>query len=269
MAPRYLTKSRFKLAVECPTKLYYTSKKDVYKDILADNDFLAMLADGGYQVGELAKYLYPNGFEIHEKEHQAAETKTREYLKQENIVLFEPAIRVGKFFIRLDILVKHGNQFEIIEVKAKSYDSKNPKIRNQNGSIKPNYLPYFQDIAFQTWVLRQAIPKGEIKSFLMMPDKSRKSSLDGINQMFKVSRNGGIISRIPNGIDMCSLANELLEKVSADEFVFEILNNDIKYPGSNKPLSDAALEWAEAYAEDRKIPPKIGSHCGKCQFKTH
>jgi hypothetical protein len=28
--PRYLTKSRFKLALECPTKLFYTGKLEVY-----------------------------------------------------------------------------------------------------------------------------------------------------------------------------------------------------------------------------------------------
>ncbi len=64
--PRYLTKSRFKLAVECPTKLFYVNKRNEYSDTMADNDFLAMLAEGGYQVGELAKKLYPNGIEVDE-----------------------------------------------------------------------------------------------------------------------------------------------------------------------------------------------------------
>ena len=32
--PRYLTKSRFKLAVQCPTKLFYTGKKDTYRDTM-------------------------------------------------------------------------------------------------------------------------------------------------------------------------------------------------------------------------------------------
>ena len=30
--PRYLTKSRFKLALECPTKLFYTGKIEIYPD---------------------------------------------------------------------------------------------------------------------------------------------------------------------------------------------------------------------------------------------
>ena len=44
---RYLTKSRFKLAVQCPTKLFYTGKKDIYRDTMQEDSFLAMLAEGG------------------------------------------------------------------------------------------------------------------------------------------------------------------------------------------------------------------------------
>jgi hypothetical protein len=58
---RYLTKSRFKLAVECPTKLFYTGKGKEYKDAMVEDDFLAMLAEGGYQVGELAKSIVTRG----------------------------------------------------------------------------------------------------------------------------------------------------------------------------------------------------------------
>jgi Domain of unknown function(DUF2779) len=266
--PRYLTKSRFKLAVECPTKLFYTGKRDIYKDVMAENEFLAMLAEGGYQVGELAKYLYPDGIEINSKNHAEAEAITNEQLKKETVVLFEPAIRVNNFFVRIDILVKHGNYFELIEVKAKSYDPLKPNMRGARGGISSGMLPYLQDVAFQKWVLQQAHPKSEIKTFLMMPDKSKLSPADGVNQMFKYSRTKGIISRIPDGLDIKGLAGHLLEKVSADEFTEEILNSDLKYPSGKKPLSEVAQEWASAYLNDTKIPPKIGKQCGKCQFKT-
>ena len=59
--PRYLTKSRFKLALECPTKLYYSKPSNGYFDKNQNNDFLQALADGGNQVGEIAKFKYhPN-----------------------------------------------------------------------------------------------------------------------------------------------------------------------------------------------------------------
>jgi len=126
---RYLTKSRFKIAVECPTKLFYT-RKNSYEDNMAGNDFMAMLAEGGFQVGELAKAFYPEGIEISEKNNQKALDATATYLKQKNVVLFEPAIQFGPYLIRVDILVKNGDQYQLIEVKAKSYNSMDAKLRD-------------------------------------------------------------------------------------------------------------------------------------------
>ena len=63
MTERYLTKSRFKLAIDCPTKLYYVGKQE-YANNSVDNPFLEALAEGGFQVGELAKYYYPGGIQF-------------------------------------------------------------------------------------------------------------------------------------------------------------------------------------------------------------
>ena len=43
MKARYLTKSRFKLGLECPTKLYYT-KNDEYQDNQESDPFMQALA---------------------------------------------------------------------------------------------------------------------------------------------------------------------------------------------------------------------------------
>jgi len=131
---RFLTKSRFLLAVDCPTKLFYTGKPK-YENQNAGDDFLAMLAEGGYQVGALAKLRYPDGIEVDASSNEAAALQTTELLKKRNVVLFEPAICVGGFFVRIDILVKNGNKFELIEAKAKSYNSLDPKIEGKKGGI--------------------------------------------------------------------------------------------------------------------------------------
>jgi len=266
--PRYLTKSRFKIATECPTKLFYAGKRKDYKDTMADNDFLAMLAEGGYQVGELAKKRYPDGIEVHDTDHALAESKTNALLQQENVVIFEPAIRVGRFFIRIDILVKKGNIFELIEVKAKSYNSVTPEIESAKGNISSGMLTYLQDVAFQTLVLRQALPHADIRSFLMMPDKSKSAPIDGVNQMFKMTQTGDIESRVPANVEIRALAELLLAKVSVDKYVDHILNTELEYPGGKANLLDAAIQWAESYENDIKIDPVIGAQCGGCQFKA-
>ncbi len=221
MVNRYLTKSRFKLASECPTKLYYTGKPKVYKDTMQENAFLAMLAEGGYQVGALAKLRYPEGIEIFEKTHAEAHARTLSLLNQDNVVLFEPAILVGDFFIRIDILVKKGNQFELIEVKAKSYDSLNPEIAGKRKSISSGMLPYIQDAAFQTWVLKQTLPQANITTFLMMPNKAHPATINGVNQMFKIGERSQVTLNIPQDLDTRALAEVLLAKVCVDQYVAE------------------------------------------------
>ena len=105
---KFLTKSRFKLAAECPTKLFYTGKPQLYRNLKQEDSFLAMLADGGYQVGELAKCFYPAGIEISSLNSAEAEAQTQALLKQDQVVLFEPAIRFNDYLVRVDILVKDG-----------------------------------------------------------------------------------------------------------------------------------------------------------------
>ena len=59
MSQRLLTKSRFKLALECPNKLYYTRKSE-YANQQIDDPFLEALAQGGFQV-EDCRLEYPDG----------------------------------------------------------------------------------------------------------------------------------------------------------------------------------------------------------------
>ena len=110
----YLTKSRFKLALTCPTKLFYTGKPE-YPDAKASNDFLEALAEGGYQVGALAKCYYPDGFEVQEKEYDLPLQSTNKLLKQANVTIFEAAFRYDNLFIRVDILEKRDNKINLIE----------------------------------------------------------------------------------------------------------------------------------------------------------
>jgi len=83
---RYLTKSRFKLAIDCPRKLYYVNKTE-YGNLKENDEFLKSLAEGGYQVGELAKLYYPNGHNIIDNGYETPLKKTNELLKRENVII--------------------------------------------------------------------------------------------------------------------------------------------------------------------------------------
>jgi len=195
MPPRYLTKSRFTLAVECSTKLYFIGKDTEYQNLKKDDSFLEMLADGGFQVGALAKLMYPTGLEIKTKDHATAEEETKELLTHDEVILFEPAIRHGDLLVRIDVLIKRKDVFELIEVKAKSYDSTDPKIEGKRGGITSDMLPYIHDVAFQTHVLRSVYPTARIASYLLMPDKSKNATINGLNQLFTIERQAGTVTQ--------------------------------------------------------------------------
>lgn len=274
VSPRYLTKSRFKLAVECPTKLFYASNK-AYRNIKNEDSFLAMLADGGFQVGELAKLMYPAGYEIKSKVHAEAEEETNRLLVQDEVILFEPAIRFGNLFIRIDILIKRGDSFELIEVKAKSYNSDEPEIEGKRGGIASGMLPYIEDVAFQIYVLRNAFlstlafPNARVTSSLLMPDKSRKATIDGLNQLFKIERSA---EKIKISVDPRThsegCGEQILAKVNVDPYVDIVLSKGVAFPGGHSHLSELASVWSEAYEQNVRIAPAIGAHCGKCEFRA-
>jgi hypothetical protein len=268
--PRYLTKSRFKLAIECPTKLFYYGKPKEYMDTSAEDAFLQALAEGGFQVGEMAKLLYPGGHEITSKVHQEALDQTAELVRQDAVVLYEPAFLFKGLFIRVDILVKTGNHFQLIEVKAKSYNPNEPDILGKRGGISTSYLPYLQDIAFQRYVLSNAHPEALIESFLMMADKSKVSPVDGLNQLFKIKRNpkGSEVVLAPDAATVALQCRDLLIPVPVDEYINTIFSEGIEFPGGFGMLPELSEAWAEAYRADRKISPVPTSECAKCQYRA-
>ena len=58
MKQKLFTKSVFKIALECPKRLFYAYDSNLYANQGLDDDFLKSLAEGGFQVGELAKVYY-------------------------------------------------------------------------------------------------------------------------------------------------------------------------------------------------------------------
>ena len=266
---RYLTKSRFKLAVECPTKLFYTGKPKIYHDTKQQDSFLQMLAEGGFQVGELAKCHFAEGIEVTETEHQPAIAQTALLLQQHQVVVFEAAIAFENFFVRVDVLVKDGNRYELIEVKAKSYDSTRPDIAGSRVPIKSDMRPYIEDVAFQAWVMRQAYPSALISTFLMMPDKSVKATQDRLNQLFKIVRDGKKV-RVTRSAEAANFAlqTNLLSKVPVDEFVEVVYKHGVGSNGFLQAMDQAANDWAKAYAQDQKITPLPGAKCNSCEFKA-
>lgn len=268
----YLTKSRFKLATECPRKLYYSGKPE-YANTAADDEFLQQLAEGGYQVGELAKLMHPGGREITARGHEAQLAETAQALSADSVTLFEAALRHGRLFARVDILVKRGKDVRVIEVKSKSYDPSDEHFFvGKRGDFTSTLRPYLLDVAFQTWVVRCAMPDCRVSASLMLPDKSRRATVDGLNRFFPIERikadRRQIVVRTPEGLSLSDLGEPILTEVDVTPLVERLLSEVLEFPGAVGTLPTLAEQWVQDYEADRVIPAPVQSQCKACEFRA-
>jgi hypothetical protein len=185
----YLSKTDFKVALTCATKLYY--RKLAYPSARDDDEYLQFLAVGGYMVEAIAKLLYPEGVEIRfdkGPEESAAETMWV-FQTHETVTLFEATLLFGQKLARVDILRKQGNELELIEVKAKLIDSSQERhpFRGANGQITADWQPYLEDVAFQYSVLAQLFPMANIVPYLCLVDKAKTTTVHSLFSNFQLS----------------------------------------------------------------------------------
>ena len=269
---RYLTKSRFKLACECATKLYYTGKSAVYLDKSFDDEFLAALAEGGFQVGELAKGLYPDGHDIEDLDYATSLRKTAELLERENVVIFEPAFLHDGLFVRVDVLVKTGDRVQLIEVKAKSCSgsSESQFFGKKVGTLKSNWRPYLEDVAFQGFVLSQAHPEWEIEPYLMLVNKEAVCPTNGLHQKFLLTRDesGRAQCQMTAPLETSEAQSGLLVAVPVAHSL-EIIQSQSRYgPGEARNFDDWIAYLAQKYQADERIWVAPTSACKGCQFQA-
>lgn len=282
----YLTKSRFKLATQCPTKLFYTGKID-YPDKNKTNDFLQQLAEGGYQVGKLAEYKFTGGIGINELDYDTALRKTNALLMKENCTIYEAAFNYENLFIRADVVKKVGKIIYLYEVKAKSYSSEDGEFTGARGGLSSNWKEYLYDVAFQKYVIQKAFPDFVVKAHLVLIDKERNCTVDGLHQQFRIERevlqiireNGDIEERIKRTIkvnphlNVNDLDTDSLIVKDVDEIADKIINCKYKIDFNNLELVGKSFEKAvellsDKYNRDEKFTPLVAPRCGKCEFKA-
>ncbi|MGM8212221.1 hypothetical protein ACLIBH_05415 [Virgibacillus sp. W0430] len=283
MKTRYLTKSRFKLGMECPTKLFYAGKKE-YANEQLDDPFLEALAEGGIQVGELAKAYYPGGHKVASLDYHAALKETQELLMQENCIIYEAAINYENLFIRVDILVKEGNAIKIIEVKSKSAallkhtltdETIHPLFQyekgKKKGEIRNPWKPYVYDISFQNYVAEHALPEYKISPYLMLIDKQAICPTNGLNQKFKLRKDGKShrYSVLTEELSKEDLSVQLVVPIDMKNLCHQVIyENTYPFEGTMIPFPELIKNFAAHYEADHRMEAAISSKCKHCEFKA-
>ena len=79
------------MALDCPNKLFYTKKAKAFTDKSVDDAFMEALAEGGFQVGELAKCYKPDGVNVFSLNEKEALDKTNVEMAKLNAIIYEGA----------------------------------------------------------------------------------------------------------------------------------------------------------------------------------
>lgn len=279
---RYLTKSRFGLALQCLTKLYYTKKEHEYADASLDNPFLEALAQGGFQVGELAKFHFckdpiAEKITVETLDYDQSVNETTERLARSGtVIIAEAAFRYESMFIRSDIIVKKGNSIDLYEVKSISSDKGEDEedFVNSKGEqkVSSKWVSYLYDIAYQKYVISKALANQNMKitAYLIMLDKNKPATVNGLNQKFKLFKRDDQRPRIKveQGLTSDKLGDIILKIVCVDDVIQRIwdefpVQTDYK---ENFKFEDFVKLCTEIYSQDQRIFTPLKKECRDCQF---
>ena len=297
--PKYFTKSAFAMSLECPRRLYYAYDKDVYANQDVDDEFLRSLAEGGFQVGEFAKLCYGIGPENTVKTLESADAirQTKELLSQDYVNIAEAAFLKDNMFVRADIIEKKGDVINLIEVKAKSWNPLKDSFVAKKGKATDGQIrPYLYDVAFQKYVIVQALedmfPEKAFKvnAFLMLADKSRSATVNGLNQLFKIKSTPEkrstvdvsadaqkivaaipVSNRVVRAFDVDAICNKIIAGEYEEQMPYKDKNGQVKIPEfmMGMGFKPFVKMMAHDYCNHIKTPARIGSKCFDCPFKKN
>ena len=283
MKQKLFTKSAFKIALECPRKLYYAYDSQLYANQDLSDEFLKALAEGGFQVGELAKVYYgiKGEADIDVLGYDEAVDKTKELFKNKDINIAEAAFRSGNLFVRVDILEKKGNNITLIEVKAKSWDPESSFV-GKRGGVDSGIRPYLYDVAFQKYVVVKALKelypgqKFNVSARLMMVDKSKVATVDGMNQMFHICNVGGRSHAVADErawteAAVVPLNERVLTPFDVDHCCDMIIAGETGEQGKEEFMEGMKFEpfvelMSRHYCERTIAMTTLGTKCFNCSF---
>ena len=194
-----LSKSDYNLARTCDAKLYF--RENGFRDNGDSSPYLRLLAEGGFMVDALARAQRPDGVLLDPTWDPVADfAKTCELLERETVTIFQGTLLSGKRLARVDVIEKRGNDVNLIEVKAKSFDAAahaEDIAKGGKGEFrakkKPHvhlatWLPKFEDLTFQALVFEKLFPALRVRPYIVLIDKTKRTTLDGAPRFFEIVR---------------------------------------------------------------------------------
>ena len=269
-----LSKSRFKIALDCATKAYYDANRDIYTNqSLCDktSQFYKLV---GNQVGELVKYWYrqkdPRAIEIENEQQDQQIEETQLLLKRDRVTLFEATLKHKNLLLRADVIEKIGDTINLIEVKSAGWDSNKHSLLgkgSRENPLNPDFKEYVYDIAFQTYVANLIYPNYDIKPYLLFLDKNQSIDFDGLAQLFICTDKDEKKVKIKDEIKLKELKKFPFILLDASEAV-KIAQNKSSERTSKDPIIFTSIikNVSELLSQGLKPTPQLTAKCKSCTY---
>ncbi len=261
---KLLSKSNFLLGCDCPVKLKYS--KSGYPSLNNSNSFLEFFADGGFMVEALARALFDDGVWMVPEAGETPEQATARLMAVPGDgVWFEPTFVIHDMLVRVDILQRKDEVLRLIEIKAKSYDSRESEtpFRGKREGILGGWREYLLDITYQTNVLELMYPKMTVVPELCLVDTSKTCLEEAIFKKVELVTDKDPGSTGPRAIyrgDIVALRNQhflgfLNVRLEVDELIASVRSQ------ANSLLKISA-------DPSIAIDPPLGSKCRDCEYRN-
>lgn len=218
-------------------------------------------------VEAIAHAIFPHGITPTPMSNESlAEATRRVFAKSGDAVWFEPTFTAGQFSARIDMMIRTGSTLRLIEIKAKSFDpEEDSSMWNAKGdAIRSEWESYLIDVAFQTMVVRLALPDFTVVPELCLVDKSKTCSEEAIYEKVEMIERNDTDRSAPRAIFVgdvnAIVADNFLKFVDVSEYVDSLM----------PMVEDSANHFVAALDNANLMgAPPLSAMCKKCEYRGH
>lgn len=259
----YFTRHLFGAGLECPTKLYYYAKN--YPQDQSSTPFIEHAIYNKRLLTALARSVFTEGILIKGKSVKEAVSATNSLLAGQNTILFDAVFEHHNMMARLPIIEKSENDLTLFYVRTKVFDSRKNRLVNSSGYINSKWKKYLLDFAYQAFLVRCNHPEANLRTILVMPEKSGQAYEDHLPTLLKPYNDV-----VYPEIDISESNQELLAKVDVTDLVEKLLDDEWfadKYlPKSS--FSKTLTYFRTLYFDKKKVDVGVGLKCKSCEFRV-
>jgi hypothetical protein len=263
-----LSKSLFKLGLACPIRLKHALVRPALPRKTDEDEYLQLLARGGYMFEKLVKVYHPGEDMFVPKEsHADACARTLAKIKAGDCTLHEATFAIGSLMARSDIIRVTGDTLDLIEIKSASVEVESKLQADPKELLKKSWEPYVVDLAYQVHVARQALQAAgiekTIRAWFYLPNKLGVASSEEVRGLFTLTENGpgGRPTVEYRGKAKPGDATSLIAILEATEAVAQA------YP-SEESIAEASARLSGYVASGNWPAVEVGMKCKDCEFNV-